>query len=88
MIWSLGFGVGKDPFNINFRGPVQSASDVTDVKALFVADPFLVANDGVLFVFSEILNNDCQKGEIKKVCTSPPAPERRRERARVAVWRR
>ena len=41
-----------------------SAADVTDIPATFLADPFLLKSGGQIYIYSEILNNDCQKGEI------------------------
>ena len=66
MIWSLGIGRGDDPFNMTFVGPVQTGQDasVQDSRILFLADPFLHIDGKKWIMFSEALNNDCQKGEI------------------------
>ena len=64
MIFSLGVGRGDTLFNTSISGPIQTGQDVTDVKALFVADPFLIITGSAWYIFSEIVNNNCQKGEI------------------------
>ncbi len=48
-----------------FRFEVQSAGDVTDISCLYTADPFLFHDSGdTWYLFTEAVNNDCQKGEI------------------------
>ena len=42
------------------------SSTVTDVPAGFIADPFLFYWNNVWYIFTEILHNLCQKGEIGK----------------------
>ena len=65
MIWSLSFTTGATPLLANFsRGPIQRGLDVTDISALFVADPFLVVDKEAYHIFSEVLNQRYQKGEI------------------------
>lgn len=44
--------------------PVLSASDITDVKALFVADPFMVRTDAGYVMFVEIYNIVTDQGDI------------------------
>jgi len=44
--------------------PVLSAGDVTDVPALFVADPFLFYENAMWYMFFEVLNLDTGNGEI------------------------
>ena len=49
----------------DFRFEIQSAGDVTDISCLYLADPFLFHEGGdVWYLFTEAVNNDCQKGEI------------------------
>jgi hypothetical protein len=66
MIFSVGIGRGADVFDTDTIGrvPVMTGQDVTDIVGLFVADPFLVARNGSWYIFAEIVNNACQKGEI------------------------
>ena len=64
MIWSIGFSISKELFGKDGSVQIQSAADVTDVRALFVADPFLVITETLWHIFTEVLNTDCQKGEI------------------------
>lgn len=58
--WSVGIYTGEDPFSIRpssqLPNPVLSAADVTDIQAAFIADPFLVREGGLWYMFSEVLN--------------------------------
>jgi hypothetical protein len=65
-IWSVGIYTGKSPLQLSAatRNPVLSASDVTDVPARFVADPFMLRVDGLWHMFFEVLNNQNDRGEI------------------------
>ncbi|BAY07116.1 glucosamine inositolphosphorylceramide transferase family protein [Calothrix sp. NIES-2098] len=66
--WVIGIYTGESPVKLgspkNFRNPVLTAKDVTDVPAKFVADPFMVREDGSWYLFFEVLNNRRKKGEI------------------------
>ena len=66
MIFSVGIGRGADVFDTDTIGrvPVMTGQDATDIVGLFVADPFLVVKSGSWYIFAEIVNNACQKGEI------------------------
>ena len=66
MIWSLGFARGSDPFSLRFEGPIQTGQDasVDGSRVLFVADPFLHVTRNTWYIFSEALDNVCQKGDI------------------------
>ncbi|MDE1463799.1 glucosamine inositolphosphorylceramide transferase family protein [Spartinivicinus poritis] len=48
------------------KNPVLTASDVTDINAAFVADPFLFKDEGSnnWLMFFEVLSNDSSQGEI------------------------
>ncbi len=65
-IWSIGIYAGKSPLQLSpsAHNPVVSASDVTDVPARFVADPFMVKVDELWHMFFEVLNNQNDRGEI------------------------
>ncbi|WP_211176184.1 hypothetical protein [Brasilonema sp. UFV-L1] len=66
--WAIGIYVGESlvkfgsPKNIN--NPVLTAKDVTDVPADFVADPFMVRENGTWYMFFEVLNGLDQQGDI------------------------
>ena len=67
-IWSIGIYSGESPLALrpqdHIHNPVLTRSDVTDVQALFVADPFMIRVDGRWHMFFEVLNNVSHKGEI------------------------
>ncbi len=62
-MWSIGIYTGDSPFNLQpaaeIRNPVLTRESVTDVKAEFVADPFMIRG----YMFFEVLR-DTDKGEI------------------------
>src|SRR5688572_24477234 len=66
--WSIGIYVGKSPLDLkppsDLRNPVLTRHEVTDVRALFVADPFMVSVNGLWYMFFELWNRDSRKGEI------------------------
>jgi hypothetical protein len=68
LAWSIGIYTGPSPFNLlptpGVANPALSSSDVTDVPAKFVADPFMVRRAGVWYMFFEVLNQQTAKGEI------------------------
>ncbi|WP_143101027.1 hypothetical protein [Paenibacillus sp. 1_12] len=47
-----------------FIKPSLQASDVTDIQAELVADPFLVIHDSITYLFFEVYNKVSEKGEI------------------------
>jgi hypothetical protein len=66
--WSIGIYHGNSPFNFkafqNRRNPVLIAEDVTDVRAKFVADPFLVEHNSIWHLFFEVYNKKSKQGDI------------------------
>ena len=66
--WSIGIYEGESPLDLHPRGgvsyPVLSAEAVTDVPAAFVADPFLVRENGTWHLFFELWNRATGRGEI------------------------
>jgi hypothetical protein len=66
--WSIGIYQGKTPFDLDdFPGvtnPVIKASDVNDVKAKFVADPFLYKKIDTWYMFFEVFNELSDQGDI------------------------
>ena len=66
--WSIGIYTGNSPYHLispkGIINPVLTSKDVTDRKALFVADPFMIYEQGVWHMFFEVLNRETRKGEI------------------------
>ncbi|MDF5737009.1 glucosamine inositolphosphorylceramide transferase family protein [Nostoc sp.] len=66
--WSIGIYVGDSPINVtapaNVKNPVLTHQDVSDVRAAFVADPFMIKVGPTWFMFFEVLNKDTRRGEI------------------------
>jgi hypothetical protein len=66
--WTIGIYEGDSPFNFpasqNRWNPILTAQDVTDVPAKFVADPFLVQDDGTWHLFFEVYNLATQQGDL------------------------
>src|SRR5215467_10127430 len=65
-IWSIGIFSGA---TLSSLAPVQEASaisarDITDVTALFVADPFMIQVNSLWYMFFEVFNVSSDKGEI------------------------
>jgi hypothetical protein len=67
-IWSLGIYEGPSPLllspSADINNPIFTAQEVTDVKARFVADPFMIKHKGEFHLFFEVLNSLREKGEI------------------------
>ena len=66
--WSIGIYQGSSPFYLSdspeFQNPVLTAAQVTDVKADFVADPFMIKEGTTWHMFFEVMNSLNGKGEI------------------------
>lgn len=66
--WSIGIYEGAEPFALKSPGtiqnPVLSASDVADVNAQYVADPFLYRRGDAWFMFFEVKNRTSGHGDI------------------------
>jgi len=68
-IWSISVFNSRSilssfPGEEKFKEPTLQASDVWDVPAEFVADPFIIAHDNKFFMFFEILDKSTGKGII------------------------
>lgn len=67
-MWSIGIYTGDSPFQLQAppgcENPVLTRELVTDIRAQFVADPFLVRGDGVWYMFFEVMNRENRRGEI------------------------
>ena len=66
--WSIGIYVGDSSFNFyspeNISNPVLTAENITDVPASFIADPFMIKEDSVWYMFFEIMNNITNSEDI------------------------
>lgn len=67
-MYAIGLVHGRSVLELNelpgISNPVLSASDVTDVPAAIVADPFMLHANGSWQMFFEVLNLESGKGEI------------------------
>jgi hypothetical protein len=67
-VWAISIFEGSSPFDLapakGVRMPGLTANNVTDVPARFVADPFLVIDDGLRYLFFEVFNEKTNRGEI------------------------
>lgn len=67
-IWSIGIYAGESPFNFDpaqsANNPVLTGDSVSDVRASFVADPFMLKAAGTWHIFFEIMNSKSGRGEI------------------------
>jgi hypothetical protein len=68
MHWSIGMLVGESPFRLsqaqNIINPVLTRHNVTDLRAAFVADPFMIRSSGVWHMLFEVMDQDEGKGVI------------------------
>lgn len=66
--WSVGIYVGESPYSfqpsLTPGNPVLTRDDVDDIRASFVADPFMIRVDGIWHMFFEAKNAFTKKGEI------------------------
>lgn len=66
--WSIGIYKGDNILDLrpdsDIINPILQASDIDDVNAKFVADPFLVSENGKWYMFFEIYDEDKAKGVI------------------------
>lgn len=66
--WAIAIYEGPSPLELapagDARRPVLGARDVTDLDAMFVADPFMLPSDHGWDMFFEVMNRDTGRGEI------------------------
>ena len=66
--WAIGIYTGDSPLSLSSRGnasnPVLTAKHVTDVRAEFVCDPFMVKHDSAWYMFFEVMNAETKQGDI------------------------
>ena len=67
-LWSVSIYSGDSPLCLKSEKsipvPALTANDVTDIPAEFVADPFMIQDDNVWYLFVEIMNSETKLGEI------------------------
>src|SRR5262245_23640690 len=66
--WAIGILTGESPLHMKAdpraSNPVLTAKDVSDLKAAFVADPFMLPVGGVWHMFFEVLEASTGRGQI------------------------
>jgi hypothetical protein len=66
--WSVGVYQGHTPFAFyqpdDVRNPVLTILDVTDVRARFLADPFMVYEGQAYYMFFEVYNLETKQGDL------------------------
>ena len=67
-LWSIGIVSGASPTELGYPqsilNPVLTREHVTDVRALFVADPFMIHVVDTWHMLFEVYNYDTERGEI------------------------
>jgi hypothetical protein len=67
-VWSIGVYVGTSPFQFtsleHASNPVLTYTNVSDVPAAFVADPFMLRVNQIWCMFFEVMNCQTGRGEI------------------------
>lgn len=69
-VWSVAIYRGSSPLTLSPTGVVITGSDVTDIDAASVADPFLVHRDGRWFLFFEAIPRANHRGGVIAVAES------------------
>ena len=66
--WAIGIYSGPSPLrpspHKNLSNPVLTASQVTDVKARFVADPLMIRSGDTWYMFFEVMKANTSHGDI------------------------
>ncbi|MDG5816079.1 hypothetical protein QA601_13380 [Chitinispirillales bacterium ANBcel5] len=66
--WAIGIYTGPDPFTLSspphIENPVLTADDITDIKADYVADPFMIKKDSLWYMFFEVKNSLTNHSDI------------------------
>jgi hypothetical protein len=71
--WAIGICDGDSPFHLtcpDSRNPVLTARDVTDLKADYVADPFMVYEGNQYYMFFEVMDSESKKPSISVAVSS------------------
>jgi hypothetical protein len=71
--WSIAIYGGNSPFDFtppqNIENPVLTVENISDVQAVFVADPFMLRVDHTWYMFFEVMNRQTRRGEIGFACS-------------------
>ena len=66
--WTIGIVRGESPFSftspLNRINPLFKAEAVSDIRANFVADPFLIRDSDTWYLFFEAYNLDTKQGDL------------------------
>lgn len=66
--YSIGIYTGESPFTLmpspKANNPILTYADITDIPAAFVADPFMVRENEVWYLFFEVMNERTNQGDI------------------------
>ena len=67
-VWSISIFKGSKVTNLKecteIKNPVISYKDINDIRARFVADPFIIKEDDTLYMFFEVLDDKYSIGRI------------------------
>ena len=67
-VWAIGIYTGDSPLSLTpqsvTENPIITCRNLTDIEAEFVADPFMIEEQGRWFLFFEALNRATSRGEI------------------------
>ena len=67
-VWSISIFKGSKVTNLEecteVKNPVISYKDINDIRARFVADPFIIKEDDTLYMFFEVLDDKYSIGRI------------------------
>lgn len=67
-LYAIGMYSGDSPLTMDplskVQNPVISAKDITDIKAGFTADPFMIKEGNKWYMFFEIMNDTTGQGDI------------------------
>ena len=63
-MWSIAIYNGITPFDLQPAPPILTKSDITDIPADFVADPFMLHRDNTWYMFFEVMHSATKLGEI------------------------
>lgn len=73
-VWSIGIQARRSPLDANalraVANPVLTADDVTDVRAGFVADPFIVRDADSWHMFLEVWDTAARRGVIARASSA------------------
>lgn len=66
--WSIGIYTGTSPFDLQppqgVANPVLTAHDISDTQASFIADPFMIKEGSIWYMFFEVMRAKEDRGDI------------------------